>query len=108
MGRYRCDRDQGEYTFEHGFLHIIKQSTQYFIRITVRPPRDTPHLPSFRHDEPIQLTSDPYEFMEAELLTDMISEPALGLTTSRPGPESIYMRSSLPGGADVALPLSDA
>ncbi|EKM55636.1 uncharacterized protein PHACADRAFT_121358 [Phanerochaete carnosa HHB-10118-sp] len=63
---------------------------QYVIRISVRPPKGTPHLPIFRHDEMVQLTTDPYESLETEMLTGNISAPAFGLTTLRPGPDSIY------------------
>ncbi|KAI0703574.1 hypothetical protein BC835DRAFT_1262709 [Cytidiella melzeri] len=56
----------------------------YFIRVTVRPPQDVKHLPTFRVDEPIQLTTDSYEDPETVLLTDEHASPALGLTTLRP------------------------
>ncbi|GJE86962.1 hypothetical protein PsYK624_030450 [Phanerochaete sordida] len=62
----------------------------YIIRFCVRPPKDTPHLPLFRHEEVVQLTSDPYESLETEMLTGNISAPAYGLTSLRPGPEFIY------------------
>ena len=60
------------------------------IRFCVRAPKDTPHLPIFRHDELVALTTDLYESLETEMLTGNISAPALGLTTLRPGPASVY------------------
>ncbi|KAI0811241.1 hypothetical protein BC629DRAFT_1589970 [Irpex lacteus] len=58
--------------------------TTHFIRVTVRPPADVRHLPTFKIDEPIELTTDPYEDPETVLLTEDHAAPALGLTTLRP------------------------
>lgn len=63
---------------------------QYYIRFLVRPPRDTPHLPVFKHDELIQLTTDHYESYETELLTGNLHAPAMGLATLRLSPSSLY------------------
>lgn len=68
---------------------VLIVSPQYFIRFIVRPPRDTPHLPLFRHEELVQLTTDPYESLETELLTGNLRAPALGLSTLRAGPACI-------------------
>ncbi|KAI0094048.1 hypothetical protein BDY19DRAFT_902718 [Irpex rosettiformis] len=57
---------------------------EHVIRVTVRPPADVRHLPTFTLDEPIELTTDPYEDQETVLLTETHAAPALGLTTLRP------------------------
>jgi len=54
---------------------------EYVIRVIVRPPPYANHLPTFKHDEVVQLCTDSYGTLARELLTmDGTPMPALGLT----------------------------
>lgn len=68
-------------------IHLPKNVLhwQHLIRVIVKPPQDVRHLPVFRQDELVTLTTDSHDTLETEVLTGNASEPALGLTTLRPG-----------------------
>ncbi|KAF8894413.1 hypothetical protein BD779DRAFT_1435077 [Infundibulicybe gibba] len=55
---------------------------QYILRVNVLPSRGLlSHIPSFRHDQPLQLTTDYWGSLERELsATGGMPTPALGLT----------------------------
>ncbi|KAI0340498.1 hypothetical protein BDW22DRAFT_1346745 [Trametopsis cervina] len=74
----------GEPGCETGFAVNGAIEVSYVVRVIARPPPDIRHLPTFRVDEVVQLTTDRYEDPEMEILLDARGTPALGLTTLRP------------------------
>ncbi|THH32985.1 hypothetical protein EUX98_g1176 [Antrodiella citrinella] len=70
---------------------------EYIIRVIVRPPTYANHLPTFKHDEVVQMCTDSYGTHERELLImDGTPMPALGLTNVVAPPRSPHHISDIP------------
>ncbi|KII88947.1 hypothetical protein PLICRDRAFT_53444 [Plicaturopsis crispa FD-325 SS-3] len=99
VSRLQCELQAGSAGQENswGIEGIV--DTQYFIRVVLSPPCSVSgHVPSFRHEEPVKIMTDPWGHYERELLsTGGVPTPALGLAAPLRDMEALRRAGENPG-----------